>query len=194
MTKLTGVLVILILLLPACAPRQKGPQATKPWIPQRPLHSLAGFAEVDLKTRGRSESFQAALLAQGPNRLRIQILDELGQERALLVANGHEVMWWDRREGIQKILPQDPQVLRKTLRLPLGLEEFVALLLNGTAPQQNATTTSSYQIETEEVEDTPEGPYPRQWTWTFRKPKATLSFVFSKLKLNPPLEAGKFNF
>lgn len=194
MTKLAGVLVILVLLFSACAPKQKGPQASKPWIPHSPLKSLAAYAEVDLKVRGRSESFQAALLAQQPNRLRIQVLDEIGQEQALLVANGHQVMWRNRREGIQKILPQDPQVLRKTLRLPLGLEEFVARLLEGTQPNQNGTASIGYQIVTDDMEDTPLGPYPRQWTWTFRKPKATLSFLFSQLKLNPPVQAEKFDF
>jgi outer membrane lipoprotein-sorting protein len=194
MTKLKCAFVMLVLLLPACAPKQIGPQAAKPWIPQQPLHSLAGFAEVDIKARGRAESFQAALIAELPNRLRIQILDDLGQERAVLVANGREVMWWDRREGTQKILPQDPQALKKTLRLPIGLEEFVNALLEGTKPQQKDTASSGYQVATEAVEDTPQGPYPRQWTWTFRKPKATLSFLFSQLKLNTSLDARKFDF
>jgi hypothetical protein len=149
---------------------------------------------VDLVVRGRSESFQAALIAQSPNRLRIQILDELGREQALLVANGREVLWLNRREGIQKILPQDPEVLKKTLRLPMGLEEFVARLLEGNSPEQNPKSGSRYQILTEDLAETPQGPYPRQWTWNFRRPKAKLSFVFSQVKLNPILDPGKFDW
>lgn len=188
------LLFLLLLGMGACASKQKGPEVVRPWTPRTPLQSLAALADVDVKARGKTESFQAALLAQSPNRLRIQILDDLGQEQALLIANGRQVMWWNRRDGIQKILPQDPTVLKKTLKLPLGLEEFIARLLEGTSLGQNSLEHPQYQIVTEELEDTPEGPYPRQWTWNFRKPKATLSMFFSQLKLNPQLKAGKFDF
>jgi outer membrane lipoprotein-sorting protein len=191
---MTSTGLVLIFSLFACATKQKGPEVARPWIPPSPLQSLAGFADVDIKTHGRSESFQAALLAQSPNLLRIQILDDLGQEQALLVANGREVMWKDRREGTQQIFPQDPKVLKKTLHLPVALEEFIARLLEGTSPKQYPTTNPGYQIVTDAVEATPAGPYPRQWTWIFRKPKATLVMVFSQLKLNPHLGAGKFVF
>jgi outer membrane lipoprotein-sorting protein len=181
-------------MFPACAVKQLPPQTAKPWIPRKPLHSLSGFADVDIKSGGRSESFQAALLAERPNRLRIQILDDLGREQALLVANGHQVLWLNRREGIKKILAQDPEVLKKTLRLPVGLEEFIARLLGGNSPTPNPNSKSPYQIYTEELEETSEGPYPKQWTWNFRRPKATLSFLFSQVKLNPRLDADKFDF
>lgn len=189
----TGVAALLLFLF-GCAAKQIPPQAVKPWIPQQELHSISGLAEVDIKARGRTESFQAAFLAKQPNRLRIQILDDLGQEQALLVANGQEVLWRNRKEGIQKILPQDAEVLKKTLRLPLGLEEFITRILGGIPTPGNSTGSSHYQIQTDDLEDGPGGPYPMYWIWSFRKPKATLSFHFSHVKLNAPLDEGKFDF
>lgn len=156
------------------------------------LHSLSAWAEVDLSVKGRAESFQAALLAEGPDRLRIQILDDLGREKALLIANGRQVYWWNRREGGPQIYPQDPKVLRKTLKLPLGVQEFIAQLLEGTAAQDGHN--NSYQIVVEEISRTEEGLFPRLWTWYFSKPKATLSVLFSHLRLNPVLGAEKFDF
>lgn len=182
-----------LFLLSSCATKQVPPQTAKPWIPQQQLYSISGLADVDIKVRGRTRSFQAALIAEHPNRLRIIILDDLGREQATLVANGREVMWVNRRDGVETIFPQDPDSLKKTLRLPMELEEFVAHLLQGNSSDA-APSSSRYQIFTEDLEATPQGPYPRQWTWNFRKPKAVLSFLFSQVKLNSPLEPGRFDF
>lgn len=93
------------------------------------LRSLSAFADASVEYRGRKEFFSAAILAQSPNRLRIELMDDLGQTLARLSSDGSNVVWWDSRSGeTQSFAPGDP-ALQKAFRIPLSVEDFVSRLL-----------------------------------------------------------------
>ena len=144
------ILPILFLALSSCAPKQSKPSVARPIVltetiqkalnsltqPPIPLDSLSGFAEVEVEVRGRKQFMQMALLAQEPNRLRISLLDDLGQEQGRLVADGHRVLWINHREGIWEHLPQGDHSLKRVLKLPLTVEEFIQRILVKVPPGQ----------------------------------------------------------
>jgi len=92
-------------------------------------NTLTAFAQATLQVGGRKELFDAALLVRAPDQLFIQILDELGQERAHLVADGTGVIFWDAQKNQERRFSQDPEALKKALRLPLSVEDLIAQLL-----------------------------------------------------------------
>ncbi|HCU23443.1 MAG TPA: hypothetical protein DF383_00360 [Deltaproteobacteria bacterium] len=96
--------------------------------------SLSAFVQVKVQGGGRSEIFDAALLVLPPNRLLIQILDELGQERLKVVADGSQVLFYDATEAMYSLFPQKPEALKKTLRLPIEIEALVDRLLRRLPP------------------------------------------------------------
>lgn len=153
-----------------------------------PLTSLSALVEASVERRGRRRSFQAALLVKGPNLLRISLLDDLGQEIATLVADGNQVLWWDRERNDMEVFPQDGEELKKTLRLPLGVHEFVKILLEGPKARPNDAT---YELTTQNFQDDPV--YPRNWLWQFRKPRADLEIDFVDLVANPDLTPERFD-
>jgi len=122
------------LLLPvlACAPKMKAPQSARPLSPTfAPLNSLSALVEASVTRRGRHRNFQAALLAKAPHFLRISFLDDLGREIAVLAADGRRVVWWDRDRDEVEVYPQNGDALQRALKLPVGVEEFVQILLAG---------------------------------------------------------------
>jgi len=102
------------------------------------LPGLSAFVQVKLSAGGKSELFDAALLARPPDKLFLQILDDLGQERARVVADGASVLFFDAQENRYERLPQDGEALKKTLRLPLSVEELIDRLLKRLPPQAAA--------------------------------------------------------
>lgn len=187
----TYPLLILIVLFVGlgCAPKKVKPitPASYPAFPK--IISLSGLAEVDLMAKGKQRSFQAALLIEKPNRLRISLLDEMGQEHAGLIANGQKVFYWNDHTGKEKLLPQDGEALKKTLKLPLGVNEFIDLLLRGPASD---LPPANYTVRLQDYQETTQGSYPFHWTWQFLRPKAQMDFQFVSLNLNPRLSSEKF--
>lgn len=177
------------LLALGCAPKKVKPitAASYPAFPK--IQTLSGLAEIDVNAKGKMRSFQAAFLIEKPNRLRISILDDMGQEHAGLIANGQEVLYWDDHSGKEKLLPQNGEALRKTLKLPLGVNEFIALLLLG---PHSEVPLGTYSVKLQNYQETDQGPYPFHWTWNFLRPKAQMDFQFVSLKLNPELSPDKF--
>lgn len=102
------------------------------------LPGLSAFVQVKLSAGGKSELFDAALLARPPDKLFLQILDDLGQERARVVADGASVLFFDAQENRYERIPQDGEALKKTLRLPLSVEELIDRLLKRLPPQAEA--------------------------------------------------------
>lgn len=91
--------------------------------------SLKGFGQVQIKAKGRTENFDAALLVQYPNKLLITVLDDLGQERFRLVANGEQVLWYEVGANDFSLVAQEEKSLQRALKLPLSVEEFISRLL-----------------------------------------------------------------
>lgn len=105
---------------------------------QAELPGLSAFVQVKLSAGGKSELFDAALLARPPDKLFLQILDDLGQERARVVADGAQVLFFDAQENRYERIPQDGEALKKTLRLPLSVEELIDRLLKRLPPEAAA--------------------------------------------------------
>lgn len=188
-TSLRSIIVpALLLSLLACAPKMKAPQSARPLSPTfAPLNSLSALVEASVTRRGRHRNFQAALLAKAPHFLRISFLDDLGREMAVLAADGSRVVWWDHDRDEVEVYPQNGDALQRALKLPLGVEEFVQILLAGptaVAPDAN------FQLQTKNLQEDPK--YPRNWFWQFRKPRADLEMEFMDLQANPILGMERF--
>src|SRR4030095_4389221 len=82
------------------------------------LQSLSAFADVTVEYRGKKEFFNAAVLAQAPARLRIELLNDLGETWGRLVSNGDRVTWWDARRGETLEFSHDDPALQKAFRIP----------------------------------------------------------------------------
>jgi len=93
------------------------------------LAGLKAYAQVRVRGGGKTESFDAAILIGTPDKLRVEILDDLGQTRLRLIADGVQVFWEDLNQGTQETLVQDEKALQKTLRLPIRIEDFIQRML-----------------------------------------------------------------
>lgn len=172
-----------------CAPKIKPPQAAlgrQPSFP--PLNSLSALIEAKVEARGRSRQFEAALLAQAPNYLRISFLDDLGRELARLTANGRQVLWWESEAGLTEVFPQDGAALKEALNLPLGVNEFVKILLNG---PKNIQAEQKLHVLISDLREDPK--YPYHWDWYFEKPNARLQIFFIDLEANPQISLDRFS-
>lgn len=105
-------------------------------LPSLKIRSLSGLAQVSLEGHGRRESFDIALKMEAPDRLEIQVMDDLGQVQSSLKADGVEVIWQDFSTGEVRRFPQDAEALQKTWRLPLTVESFIAALLGHLDPEE----------------------------------------------------------
>lgn len=111
------------------------------------IPGISAFAQVKLSAGGRSELFDAALLARPPDKLYLQILDDLGQERARVVADGAQVLFFDAQENRYEQFPQNSEALKKTLKLPLSVEELIDRLLARLPPQNTAQWSATKENE-----------------------------------------------
>src|SRR5262249_14085607 len=93
------------------------------------IPALSAYMKVKSGARSRRELFDVAVLAKPPNRLYLQFLDDLGQERFRVVADGREVLFYDARDHTYQLLRQDDAALQKTLRIPVSVEELIDRLL-----------------------------------------------------------------
>jgi len=133
-------IIILGIAFSNCAPRKVQPLASQKISPsvtqtlrtwektQENIQNLSGYAEVQVKGKGRLENFEAAILARAPNQLSITLLDDLGQQRFQLIADGRVVIWYEDNGSNFQRVPQEGQALKKALKLPLSVHEFIARL------------------------------------------------------------------
>ena len=120
------------------------------------IPSLSAFVQVKLSAGGRSELFDAALLAKPPDKLLLQILDDLGQERARFVADGTRVLFFDAQENHYQHFDQDGEALKKTLKLPLSVDDLIDRLI-GRLPVEEVTRWEKAVAA--------DGPDPVYWAW-----------------------------
>src|SRR5262249_36128226 len=71
------------------------------------IPALSAYMKVKSGARSRRELFDVAVLAKPPNRLYLQFLDDLGQERFRVVADGREVLFYDAPHHTYQLLPPD---------------------------------------------------------------------------------------
>lgn len=105
-------------------------------LPNRKIQHLSGLAQVSLEGHGRHESFDIALKIEAPDRLEIQVMDDLGQVQSSLKADGAEVFWQDFVSRDTRRFPQNADVFQKTWGLPLTVEAFIAAMLGHLDPEE----------------------------------------------------------
>ncbi|HKX13394.1 MAG TPA: DUF4292 domain-containing protein, partial [bacterium] len=96
---------------------------------QAKLDYLSAFAQVSVERGKQRRLFDAVLQVAAPNRLSLQVLNDLGQEVATVVADGETVYFHDNESGRTERFVQNGDALRKTLRLPLSVDDLVDRLL-----------------------------------------------------------------
>lgn len=135
------LLILLIsLILAACAPRVLPPTDLAPPVPAEVLlerlaesatafASLEGLARVEVDHEERSRSATHVLIAEKPNRLRLETLSPFGQPLLVLATDGQKI---DVLVPGQSRLYSDEvsfERLQRLTRLPLQLTDLVHLLL-----------------------------------------------------------------
>ncbi len=184
--------------------------------------NLSAFAQVTLRAGGHKELFDAALLARAPNQVLIQILDELGQERARFVADGTWVLFYDAQKNRYTRLPQTEESLRKTLRLPVSVEALLARLfmrvpsgpvLQWTSDEGSALPLYLAQRQSDRVGLSPEQSRLLSYEaftsagkleyrvdyrmpemlWSFKHPAAQLSLSFQSFDTEKPVPTERFD-
>lgn len=111
---------------------------------QQQINTLSGWITLSVDYKGENNYYEGAFLVKAPNQLHLEILDDLGQTHLRVIADGKKVYWWNAENNQSKILQQKPKVLKKIFKLPLSVDEFVAVLLN---------QISSREIEREQSHD-----------------------------------------
>lgn len=96
---------------------------------QAKLDYLSAFAQVSVERGKQRRLFDAVLQVAAPNRLSLQVLNDLGQEVATVVADGETVYFHENESGRTERFVQNEDALRKTLRLPLSIDDLVDRLL-----------------------------------------------------------------
>jgi len=96
---------------------------------QAEIEYLSAFAQVSVERGKQRRLFDAVLQVAPPNRLSLLVLNDLGQEMARVVADGETVYFHESESGKTQRFAQDQDALRKTLRLPLSIDDLVDRLL-----------------------------------------------------------------
>lgn len=179
--------LVLLGFFPACAKAPPPKTAQQALRRSTAFASLSSFVEVTVEARGKKQSFDAALVMKAPAQLRIEILDDLGQVISRLIADGSQVLWWQAEKDEYITLPQEPNTLKKTLKLPISIEEFIQGMLAG------APTLVEKKYRVLYVAGTDVTTYPARIEWEFLKPKARLLLTLQDPDTFNLPEARKFD-
>jgi len=182
---------------------------------------LKAFAQVRVQSGGRVETFDAAVLINPPRQLRIEIMDDLGQTRARLIADGTQVHFEDLQRGTEDNFEQNDKALQKTLHLPIPIEEFIARMLlripeaalTGAEPARlmlqnfdldvepqlprlkavkKIKGPGAYQIAYGNYSSSPASAYPQEIAWSFKNPKIDLRLSLKDLATDQSISPSKF--
>lgn len=133
-------LILLSLLLSACAVKPVAPPPPAPPVSAAVLlermadsaaafSSLEGLAKVRINSEGKTQSVSEVLLAEKPDRLRLETLSPFGQPLLVMATDGDRIEVLVPGEG--KFYRDDFSLvhLQRLTRLPLQLTDLVHLLL-----------------------------------------------------------------
>jgi outer membrane lipoprotein-sorting protein len=134
------LLLLLPLLLTACVPRPVAPPVGAPPVAAAMLFerladnatafaSLQGMARVRVRTDDRTQSVNEVLLAQKPDRLRLETLSPFGQPLLVMATDGEQIDLLVPGEGKLYRDEYSLERLQRLTRLPLQLTDLVHLLL-----------------------------------------------------------------
>ncbi len=112
----------------ALQPPQAGDERWLGEVRGRALKSLKSYAQVKAEHGNQSQSFDAAIVMQAPDRLKIEVINDLGETLLRLDADGERVVYENLREGTRDEIAQSQLAFQKVFKLPLSLEEFIAVL------------------------------------------------------------------
>jgi len=90
------------------------------------LRSLKSYAQVKVEYGKQSESFDAAILMEYPDQLRIEVINDLGETVLRLIADGTTVRYENLREATSDQFAQSEPAFQKVFKLPLSVEEFIS--------------------------------------------------------------------
>jgi hypothetical protein len=83
---------------------------------------------------GRRRAFRVLLFAALPDRLRAEVLSPLGTPHLVLDGGGGRVALSFPGEGVAYVGDSSPQVMGQVVGVPVALEDFVRLVLEGEPP------------------------------------------------------------
>ncbi len=138
---LTVTLTFLLTLLLAygCAPAPRVPLEVAPGLEDvlvrqmqenaRAFHSVQGFARVWVRAEGRSAGGRQVLIVQEPNLFRTDVLNPFGSPVMQIAADGFDLTAIVPGDGVFYTGEATFANLYRFTRLPLALEETVALML-----------------------------------------------------------------
>lgn len=108
--------------------------------------SLTARARFTLRTPNQELVADHAVVVRKDRALRLETLSPLGQPTAILVATDERVRWVDTAGGRHWDGPSSSQALERLVRVPLGLEEMVAIL-SGTLPPEDDVAPARLEQE-----------------------------------------------
>ncbi len=168
---------------------------------QNPFASLSAYVQVNLQVKKKTQSFDVALLLESPDKLHLEILDDLGQVHYRIIADGSQILWHDAQANRYTLLEQDEKALKKILKLPLTVTEFIQRMLLQ-IPEEKKTKDKKFlycvrygNFTSLEFSNTPGTGnfFPQIMDWEFKKPKITMHLELSAVEINVPFSPEKFD-
>jgi len=148
------------------------PAGPKPFNPQQIIQQLNAQCSrvVGLKTSARiwlwledgsRRVFSAAILVQRPNRLRLEVLNLLGQPMQILACDGQRLVWYDIPQHQALVGEATGLNIYRLVGIQLETAALVGILLGGSAPPTRYATAvlrysaqeSEYLLEVCQEED-----------------------------------------
>ncbi len=161
---------------------------------QNPFASLSAYVQLKLQAKRKTQSFDVAMLLESPDKLHLEILDDLGQVHYRIIADGIQILWHDAQANTYSLIPQDKKALKKILKLPLTVTEFIQRMLLQ-IPEEKKTKDKKilYCVAYEKFTSVQNFNYPEVMKWVFKKPKIQLHLGLRAVEINVPFSPEKFD-
>jgi outer membrane biogenesis lipoprotein LolB len=92
------------------------------------LTQFKGLFRIQIKTHDQTLSLRAALAAVRPGRLRVELLNPLGQPLSSLAGDGEQIYWVSQQDRKLYRFKQSPTALEPIIHIPIGIEAFIEAL------------------------------------------------------------------
>ncbi len=181
----TSYFLLFMLFLFGSACSKTPPRTSHELPPSYTTQKLSAYSQVRIERKGKAEFFDAAFKIIAPNQLTLKMLDDLGEVRLSLVADGDQITYQSGDEYQQ--IPQNEDSLKKTLHLPLTVEEFVRRMLETENPSYEKSENSKkwkYRVHYREYSQVSKKQFPHQIEWEFRKPHVRILMNLSEIEID----------
>jgi hypothetical protein len=156
-------------------------------VPALTITQLSAYSQVRAERNGKTEFFDAAFKIVAPNQLYLNLLDDLGEVRLRLVADGIQITYQEGPTAPIQQISQDDESLKKILHLPLSIEEFVLRMLdtqNPTYEKRDPPKKYKYRVFYRQYSKDSTKAYPHQIEWEFRKPRIKFLMNLSEIEID----------